>query len=289
MQSRWRISTSRLGTWLDNGLKAITIIEQEHTSSLFALIKDIIKQPTSWMLTHPEYPLNPKEEASLNKNLARLLSGEPLAYITGKQSFFGLEFKVNPDVLIPRPETELLVEEGIRKLNSLQRPLVVTDVGTGSGCIAISLAKSLPRSKIYATDISYKALLVAKRNIQDNQVEKQIFLCQTFLLDGIANKFDLICANLPYIPTKTLNDLPIIKFEPRLALDGGDNGFALIRRLLESIKKKIQPDGIILLEIEHTQKVLVLDYYRIFFPSASCTISNDLAGLPRLAIINLKE
>jgi release factor glutamine methyltransferase len=289
MRSRWRVRTSNLGAWLDNGLKAISTIEGEHSSSLYALLINILNQPTSWILAHPEYPLYSKEEASLNENLSRLLSGEPLAYITGKQPFFGYEFWVDSNVLIPRPETELLVEEAIRKSRTLQGPLMIADVGTGCGCIAVSLAKSLPKTKICATDISYNALQVAKRNIQDNQVESQILLCQTFLLDGIKNKFDLICANLPYIPTITLNDLPILYFEPRLALDGGDDGFALIRRLLECIKDKIQSNGIILLEIEHSQNNFVLDFCKIFFPSASCTISNDLAGLPRLAIIILKD
>lgn len=289
MQSRWRIRTSSLGAWLNNGLKAISTIEQEHSSSLYALLNNILKQPTSWILAHPEYSLNPIEEASLDANLARLLSGEPLAYITCKQSFFGLEFWINSDVLIPRPETELLVEEAIRKSHELLGPLMIADVGTGSGCIAVSLAKSLPKTKICATDISYKALQVAKRNIQDNQVESQILLCQTFLLNGIENKFDLICANLPYIPTNTLNGLPILKFEPRLALDGGNDGCTLIKYLLGNIEEKIQPNGIILLEIEHTQNNKVLDLCNNFFPSATCAISNDLAGLPRLAIINLKE
>jgi release factor glutamine methyltransferase len=289
MQSSWRIRTNSLGAWLDKGLKAISTIELEHSSSLYALLNNILKHPTSWILTHLEYPLDPEEESSLNAKLARLLSGEPLAYINGKQSFFGLEFLVTYDVLIPRPETELLVEEAIRKSRILHDPLMIADVGTGSGCIAVSLAKSLPDIKICATDISFKALQVAKQNIQDNQVESQIILCQTFLLDGIENKFDLICANLPYIPTKKLNALPILKFEPRLALDGGNDGFILIMQLLENIKDKIQPNGIILLEIEETQKQKIFRVCKILFPTSYCTILDDLAGLPRLAIINLKE
>ncbi|MDO9545308.1 MAG: peptide chain release factor N(5)-glutamine methyltransferase [Pelolinea sp.] len=278
-----------MGTWLDNGLKEISSIEEEHSSSLYALLKTTLDKPQSWILAHPEYLLDPKEEASLNSFLSRLLSAEPLAYIIGKQSFYGLEFLVCPDVLIPRPETELLVEEAIKKAHSLHDHILIADVGTGSGCIATSLARALPKSVVIATDASYETLQVAKRNIQNHHVDNRVYLIQTYLLDGIVNNFNLICANLPYIPSNTLKDPPILKYEPRLALDGGVDGFTFITHLLKDLKDKIQPDGTVFLEIEHTQKQRTLDLCRSLFPNATCMILDDLAGLPRVAIINFME
>ena len=239
------------------------------------------------MLSHPTYPLSPEEEESLNICLSRLLSREPLAYITGLQSFFGLEFNVTPHVLIPRPETELLVEKAIQAAGQFQRGLTIADVGTGSGCISITLAKSVSSARIIATDISFHALQVARVNIQQHHLDRRVQLVQTDLLDGICTKFHIICANLPYIPTGKLSKLPILNYEPHLALDGGKDGLTFIRQLFQGIHEKLHAGGMIIIEIEYTQNLRILDMCKQLLPSASCTILDDLAGLPRAAIIKM--
>ena len=198
---------------------------------------------------------------------------------------------MNPNVLIPRPETEMLVDEAIRiaKRYTFKNKISIADVGTGSGCIAISLIKTIPNSEVIATDINYKALTIASCNIQRYDIEHRVHLVQTSLLNGIENKFDLICANLPYIPTNKLMGLSDLKYEPFQALDGGSEGLDLINRLLEDIKNKIQPGGTIFLEIESTQKQNILNMCNSAFPKSSKNILNDLARQPRLAIINFTE
>jgi len=262
-------------------------LKEEHSSSLYALAKFTLKQSTSWLLSHPEYQLDPKEEDALKINLSRLLSREPLAYITGIQSFFGLDFNVSPHVLIPRPETELLVEQAIQAADLFQYPLTIADVGTGSGCISITLGKSLPSARFIATDISFNALQVAKENIKRHQVENRIHLVQANLLAGIQTKFHIICANLPYIPTEKLSDLTVLNNEPSLALDGGEDGLSFIKLLFQGIQVKLHAGGVIIIEIEHTQKLRILKICKQFLPSASCTILNDLAGFPRTVVIKI--
>ena len=262
-------------------------MKEEHSSSLYALTTFILKQPTSWVLSHPEYQLDQEEEDALNIYLSRLVSREPLAYITGIQSFFGLEFNVNPHVLIPRPETELLVEQAIQAADLFQRPIVIADVGTGSGCISITLSKSLSNTRIIATDISFNALRVAKKNIQYHQVENHIHLIQTNLLTSIQTKFHIICANLPYIPTGKLSELSVPNYEPRLALDGGKDGLIFIKQFFQGIHGKLYAGGVIIIEIEYTQKLKFQNICKQLLPSASCTILNDLAELPRVAVIRM--
>jgi len=262
-------------------------LKEEYSSSLYALTTFILKQSTSWVLSHPEYQLDPEEEDTLDTYLSRLVNREPLAYITGNQSFFGLEFHVTPYVLIPRPETELLVEQAIQAADLFQPPFAIADVGTGSGCISITLAKSFSSARIIATDISFDALRVAKKNIQYHQVEDHIHLVQANLLAGIQAKFHIICANLPYIPTGKLSELSILNYEPRLALDGRKDGLIFIRQLLQDIQGKLLAGGVIIIEIEQSQESRIINICKRLLPSASCTILNDLAGLPRAAVIRV--
>jgi len=217
----------------------------------------------------------------------RLLAGEPLPYLIEKQEFFGIDFNVTPDVLIPRPETELLVEFAVAWLKRKTGRTLVADVGIGSGCISVALGKYLPYASIIGTDFSNNALQVAKGNIKKHTLENQISLVQTNLLTGLAARFDCICANLPYIPTKTLSSLPVNNYEPLAALDGGDDGLRFIEPLLNQSQKVINPDGLILMEIESTLSHSVFDLAAIVFPEASIKIHDDLAGLPRLVQIQL--
>lgn len=160
-------------------------------------------------------------------------------------------------------------------------------MGTGCGCVSISLAKSLSDAQIIATDISLKALLVTLKNIYNHHVENHIRLVQTNLLDCIFSKFHIICANLPYVPTSKLSDMSITNYEPRSALDGGKDGLFFLRQLFHRIHEKLHPKGMVIIEIESTQVSGAVNIFNQSLPSASCTILNDLAGLPRTAVIRM--
>ena len=219
--------------------------------------------------------------------LKDLLNNKPLAYITGEQEFYGYTFKINQNVLIPRPETELLITIA-RDWLILKTGLIhAVDIGTGSGCIAISLAKLINNIRFAATDKSIAALSLCRKNLIKLNVSEKIQLIQTDLLSGISTKFDCIIANLPYIPQKRLNSLDVSRFEPLIALDGGSDGFRLIDKLLNQSRIKIKSDGLILLEIDDTHTEIALKSSQMIFPSASIKILNDLSNKPRfLKIIN---
>lgn len=256
-------------------------------SSVYAIIGFVLNKPAHFGLSHPEIYLSPSSEKQLYVLFYRLLAGEPLPYLIEKQEFFGIDIKVTPDVLIPRPETELLVEFALDWLKKKTGRILIADVGIGSGCISVALGKHFHKATIIGTDFSNKALHVAKGNINKNSLENRISLVQTNLLAGLAARFDCICANLPYIPTKTLSSLPVKNHEPLRALDGGDDGLRFIGPLLHQSQKVIKPGGLILMEIESTLSHSVFDFAAIVFPEASIKIHNDLSGLPRLVQIQL--
>jgi len=193
---------------------------------------------------------------------------------------------VNPDVLIPRPETELLVERAIQFAHTIRNPLII-DVGTGCGAIAISLAAELPGSRVVASDISMPALKTAQENTHQHNLLNVHFV-QSDLLTAIHIQFDLICANPPYIPRKLLDTLEVSKWEPRLALDGGQDGMDAINQLLKQAQSRITPEGTLLLEIEATLGKATLEAARNAFPYASCQIITDLSGKDRIIEINLR-
>src|SRR6266498_3867303 len=175
------------------------------------LLAHILNKPRTWVMAHPEFVLTTEQQNQLNKSLTLLESGEPFPYVLGHWEFFGLDFDITPDVLIPRPETELLVEKAIAWLQESPTRRTVADIGTGSGAIAVSIAVNVPDAHVLATDISSEALRVAKRNTLKFHVEKRIQFIQCDLLPVQPETFsteqhlDLICANLPYIPTEMLH------------------------------------------------------------------------------------
>lgn len=252
------------------------------------LIAHIINKPRTWVMAHPELTLTPEEQKNLDDSLARLEHGESFPYVLGHWEFFGLDFDVTPDVLIPRPETELLVEKAIAWLQESPVRRTVADVGTGSGAIALTIAVNVADARILATDISHKALEVAQKNAIKFDVNNQIDFIQCDLLPPhIASlpterHFDLLCANLPYIPTTTLYTLPIFGREPTLALDGGADGLEIIRHLLNLAPEWLAPDGMMLLEIESRRGIQALKMACDIFPEASIHLHQDLAGQDRL-------
>jgi len=252
------------------------------------LIAQIINQPRTWVIAHPELTFTTQEQKQLDDSLARLERGESFPYVIGHWEFFGLDFEVTPDVLIPRPETELLVEKAIAWLRSSPERRAIADVGTGSGAIAVAIAVNIPDVRVLATDISGKALEVARRNALKFNGEERIEFIECDLLptqSSIVHRpssINLICANLPYIPTETLHNLPIFEREPTLALDGGPDGLDVIRRLLNIGPEWLTPNGMMLLELESTRGVQALDLARDLFPKAAVCLHQDLAGQDRL-------
>lgn len=264
------------------------------------VIADAVDKPRTWILAHLETDLSAPQAAAVEQAIARLEAGESLPYILGHWEFFGIDLDITPDVLIPRPETELLVEKAILWLQASpeRRPstsLRIADVGTGSGAIAVTLAMHIPDAYIIAADISLPALKVAKRNAKKFNVSSKIDFIECDILpphpDPLSTDlhFDLICANLPYIPTKTLHGLPIYGREPTLALDGGEDGLDLFRRLLIIAPQWLAPRGRLLLEIEATQGVKALAIACDLFDTAEIHLHQDLAGHDRLLEIQMKD
>jgi len=245
------------------------------------LLARITNKSRTWVMAHPELSLTTEQQDQLNDSLMRLERGESFPYVLGQWEFFGLSFEVTPDVLIPRPETELLIEKAIDWLHKNPKRRNVADVGTGSGAIAIALAVNLPNANILATDISPKALEVAKRNAEKHSVAKSINFIECDLLPE-QTQIDLLCANLPYIPTKTLHTLSIYGHEPTLALDGGTNGFELIQRLMQISTKSLGPNSLMLLEIEATLGRQAVELAQHILPNTNIQLHKDLTGRDRL-------
>lgn len=257
------------------------------------LLSYVLQRPRTWLLAHSTAQLDQDLGAALEAQVRRLEQGEPLPYVTGHQEFFGLNFDLTPDVLIPRPETELLVERAVAWLQAALDRRTVADVGTGSGCIAVCLASVVPGARVLATDISLAALKVARRNARKNKVADRIdFLqCDIFPqhIAGLSTDghFDLVCANLPYIPSPQLQRLPVYAREPAIALDGGADGLDPFRKLFTLIPEWIAPGGRILLEVEATRGAAVLSLAYDAFVSAAIHLRQDLAGFDRLLEIQL--
>lgn len=251
------------------------------------LLANILKKPRSWVLAHSDTLLTKNQLDSLNQASQLLKRGIPLPYIIGHWEFYGLDFKVTKDVLIPRPETELLVDIAIKWLCENPDRRWAVDVATGSGCIAITLATKFPDLHLLATDISLEVLNIAIENAQKNSVADRITFQQADILKLEAEPFDLICANLPYIPTAELSKLPVTRHEPLIAFNGGADGLELISRLLNESSSHVKPNGLILLEIEESQGEAVTSLAHEIFDDASIRIHQDPAGHDRILEIQL--
>ncbi|GHU31070.1 release factor glutamine methyltransferase [Spirochaetia bacterium] len=226
------------------------------------LLAFVLQTDTAGILTGYNKPVNDSQYTLYKKLLERRLSGECSAYIIGKKEFWGLEFTVSPDVLVPQPDTETIVEIAL----SIIRPgFRILDIGTGSGALAIALKKERPDSLVYAADNSCPALEIARKNAA--QLNADVTFYESDLFKNISGTFDLIVANLPYIPTDMIRTLPPeVRYEPRSALDGGEDGLSIIRRLIVEAKNHMKPYSAILLEADPGQmdaltEILQSEYY----------------------------
>lgn len=220
-----------------------------------SILQYTLKMSREHLIIYDNKEVTPEQRDEFTKNLKRLISGEPLQYITGVQEFMKLNFIVTKDVLIPQPDTEILVEEVINIAKSLENPTIL-DLCTGSGAIAISIAKNVPNCKIMATDISKNALEIAKQNAKFNGVLNNIEFIESNLFNKIKDqKFDIIVSNPPYIATEEINTLPKdVQQEPKLALDGGKDGLDFYRKISENAFKFLNRQGFLCLEIGYNQK-----------------------------------
>lgn len=278
-------TTITIAEWLARAAKALRPTSETPLLEAQALLTHFTGLTRVYILTHPEHRLDDATLQQLDGALERLCQGEPLPYVLGEQEFYGLPFKVTPAVLIPRPETELLVEQAIVWLNHHPERRLAADVGTGSGCIAISLAHHIPDLIVLAVDRSRPALEVARENLRRLRLSQRVHLLQADLLGPINVSFDVICANLPYIPTARLAELKVAQHEPHTALDGGPAGLDLIQRLLEQAPYRLAPGGLLLAELDASQALTLPEIARRYFPQAQITLHSDPAGLPRLLAI----
>lgn len=250
------------------------------------LLRHVLGVSRVYLYSSHNQELSPEKESSFWQLVERRLSGEPSAYITHHREFYGLDFYVDNRVLIPRPETETLVERAIGYARNHSVHTVV-DAGTGCGAIAISLAVSLPEAKIYATDISASALEVARLNCQRHRVGDRVSLLHGNMLDPLTGTLDLIVANLPYIATSDLGQVNTVNFEPSLALDGGMSGLEKIYELCREAGSRLSPGGYMILEIGQGQSDSVVNLMLDLFPLAKVEVVPDLRGINRVVSLSL--
>lgn len=246
------------------------------------LMAHLLKRPRVFFHAHPETLLTPDQAEAYTTLAQRRARHEPLPYLTGQMEFCGRTFVITPKVLIPRPETELLVETA-RDWMATHEATRAVDVGTGSGCIAVTLAAEAPALTILATDLSAPALRVARANAERHGAVARVPCVQADLLAPLPGPFDLIVSNPPYVSNDEWGALPVsVRREPRLALLAGAEGLAAIRRLLTQARSRLRPGGLLLLEIGETQGDAVCALAREAFPRGDVYILKDLAGKERL-------
>lgn len=252
----------------------------------------VLKKSREYIITHPEHKLTKLQITKSKLLIKKRLKGLPMAYLAGHKEFYGLNFKVNKNVLIPRPETELMIDETLKLTTSNSHPTTIVDVGTGSGCIIITLASLIKNCKLFGIDISENALKVARHNSRLNNLSKKIKFLKGDLLKPIINsKFVtrnsklIITANLPYLTPAQIKNSPTIKYEPKSALTAGSDGLKYYRRLFKQIKM-LSNVSYVLCEIDPSQTEKIKQFIKRELPKASYQIKKDLASLNRLVIIN---
>jgi release factor glutamine methyltransferase len=268
-------------------LKSIPVSEPD-TSAEF-LLRYILKKSRSEFYSELDTQLTHKEIKEFEKLIDRRKKHEPVYQIVGKVEFWGLDFYINGDVLVPRPETEFLVKEVLKEVKDRKKgDLSILDVGTGAGPIIIALASEFKEGNFYASDVSKEALIIAKKNAKANNVGETIeFRVGELLNPWKGKKFDIITANLPYIPHEDLPGLTveIYHYEPRVALDGGNGGLVLYEEFVNELPNYLDEKGMAFCEIGKDQGKLFTKIVQKYMPNTKCTILQDLAGFDRIAVI----
>ena len=242
----------------------------------------------TFLFAHPEYELSDDETEGYICLIARRCGREPYQYIVGKREFYGLDFEVSPDVLIPRPETEILVEHAIDLLKGVERPHFL-EIGVGSGCIAISVLKNIPTSTAVGVDISERALAITKRNAGIHDVSERLMLAVSDIYDATGDEiFDAILSNPPYIPAADLATLQpeVREYEPESALTDGGDGLGLIREIVGGAPSRLKPGGLLMIEFGFGQTESVLNMF-IGEMWCSTSVIADMQEIPRIVIATL--
>ncbi|WP_242847889.1 peptide chain release factor N(5)-glutamine methyltransferase [Inediibacterium massiliense] len=257
------------------------------------ILCDLLKKDKIFIFTHRDYVLNDEEEKMFWKCIDQRIKGVPVQYIIKKQEFMGLDFYVEEGVLIPRPDTEILVEEVIDwAKNRNTEKIRVVDLGTGSGAISVSLSKYIKKSFVYAVDLSLVALSIAKKNAKENEVE--IIFLQGDLFEPLKNlkeKLDIVVSNPPYIPKEDIKTLQVEvqKYEPILALDGGEDGLDYYRRIIDQSPLFLRDKGLLALEVGHDQADEVISLMKMKGCYENIKKIKDLSGIERVITATLCE
>lgn len=252
------------------------------------LLQYILNQPRQYLIVYDDKEIPKKEQWEYFVDIEKLTNGIPLQHITHRQEFMKMDFYVDKNVLIPRPDTEILVEETIKIANEIKNP-VILDLCTGSGAIGISIAKNIPDAKIYAIDISTKALEIAEKNAKKLGTIKQMNFIESNLFEKIkSQKFDIIVSNPPYIKKNDINYLSKeVREEPEIALDGGNDGLEFYRKIIKEAPNYLKLGSYLCLEIGYDQKQEVFDIFKDYKTYSDIYSKKDLYGNDRIIIARL--
>ena len=246
------------------------------------LICKVIDKQKEYLITHDKEELSESQMSEIKNNIAKIIEGYPIQYIISHQEFMGLDFFVNENVLIPQPDTEILVEEVIN-ICKIKEKSKILDLCTGSGAIAVSLKKYIKQAEVSASDISKEALEVARINAKNNNTE--IEFIESDLFENIDKKFDIIATNPPYIKTEVIKDLSLeVQKEPHIALDGGQDGLDFYRKIIDNAYKYLEENGCLTLEIGYDQKEEVIELIENSNQYKEIYSKKDLAGNDRIIV-----
>ena len=270
-----------IAEWRYQSRKLLAEVSETAEIEVNAVLCNVLNKNLAWCLGNSDFLLIQDDIKKLDEKFIALMDGIPLAYVLGEIEFFGNHFVINENVLIPRPETELMVETAIAWLNLHGESEKMADVGCGSGAIIISILKNFPDLKGFGIDISREALNITQKNKKYHHIRNLDFV-QMDCLSGIQTKFDLIVANLPYIPEAIVEDLRVSTYEPRIALNGGLDGLDVINQLIEQIPGRLNKPGLALLEIQFDQAAPLIQKMRKLIPEAVISVIKDYSNHDRI-------